>query len=166
MRSCAELPPRTRRIHNVLQAPVVVLGTTSAHAENTHTIFGGECQGANYLRARGEYDPADHAALTAMELPPRTRRIPAPDGTCAPVGGTTSAHAENTRPRLPRTHSPVNYLRARGEYPPRGEKHTVFLELPPRTRRIPLGGALMDLWNGTTSAHAENTQGSGENQGR
>ena len=31
----AELPPRTRRIHNGFKPPRCQLGTTSAHAENT-----------------------------------------------------------------------------------------------------------------------------------
>ena len=35
-----ELPPRTRRIHNILQQNVIPIGTTSAHAENTLNELG------------------------------------------------------------------------------------------------------------------------------
>ena len=79
-----------------MQAPVVVLGTTSAHAENTNEqIVFPDCD-RNYLRARGEYDRVDSGIPQAAELPPRTRRIPDAAAKAAAHPGTTSAHAENT----------------------------------------------------------------------
>ena len=71
--------------------------------------------------------------------------------------GTTSAHAENTfQVAADGCHS-GNYLRARGEYMPPTPAVTGFLELPPRTRRIPRSVWPMVTTGGTTSAHAENT---------
>ena len=55
-------------------------------------------------------------ASTLWELPPRTRRIPARRRAGLCVRGTTSAHAENTRPTAAGVEKPRNYLRARGEY--------------------------------------------------
>ena len=50
----------------------------------------------NYLRVRGEYQNRGRRCVGIEELPPRTRRIPTPPALPAPVGGTTSAYAENT----------------------------------------------------------------------
>ena len=50
-----ELPPRTRRIHSHGDHFDEILGTTSAHAENT-CCYPSEISCIwNYLRARGEY---------------------------------------------------------------------------------------------------------------
>ena len=132
-----ELPPRTRRIPCGAIARATVLGTTSAHAENTPGD-GGFC---------GFWG----------ELPPRTRRIPGSQGKENRDAGTTSAHAENTFASWLALAASRNYLRARGEYiwPPVRAKD--LPELPPRTRRIPdLKDEKVDTV-GTTSAHAENT---------
>ena len=51
-------------------------GTTSAHAENTLGFEEAGLRSRNYLRARGEYEAEAVNELQAMELPPRTRRIP------------------------------------------------------------------------------------------
>ena len=73
--------------------------------------------------------------------------------------GTTSACAENTA-RGHGDHRVVrNYLRVRGEYDMKSLLSKLFLELPPRARRIP---ALVEGYlqkPGTTSACAENTSG-------
>ena len=50
------------------------------------------------------------------ELPPRTRRIPAPATILPRTCGTTSAHAENTNQGTNLATHQGNYLRARGEY--------------------------------------------------
>ena len=50
----------------------------------------------NYLRVRGEYPLTQRARGVGSELPPRTRRIRASRRQKTPIGGTTSAHAENT----------------------------------------------------------------------
>ena len=91
-----ELPPRTRRIPSWFSTSVNKSGTTSAHAENTRLARHRPVGWWNYLRARGEYCRQRPRSWPAPELPPRTRRIPAPplSGTHQP--GTTSAHAENT----------------------------------------------------------------------
>ena len=131
-----ELPPRTRRILSAASIVRMMRGTTSAHAENTSPGLWRIGTARNYLRARGEYDPADHPALTEMELPPRTRRI-LPCATMAAVAtGTTSAHAENTTAGGRSSVTAGNYLRARGEYTSATLAPASFLELPPRTRRI------------------------------
>ena len=51
----SELPPRTRRIRRKTASPLVPLGTTSAHAENTFPVAVFQWSSGNYLRARGEY---------------------------------------------------------------------------------------------------------------
>ena len=91
------------------------------------------------------------------ELPPRTRRIPAPINSRHCSRGTTSAYAENTGSGLRWWRAPGNYLRVRGEYSmltQLGREHT---ELPPRTRRIHLSTRARYFCSGTTSAYAENT---------
>ena len=51
-----------------------------------------------------------------------------------------------------------NYLRVRGEYPPRLRAHRGKQELPPRARRIPATASASRSKQGTTSACAENTK--------
>ena len=93
------------------------------------------------------------------ELPPRTRRILADDYCFGVLGGTTSAHAENTGVMLSQIFGWWNYLRARGEYNTRKPKPRGRKELPPRTRRILASRYRPSTAPGTTSAHAENTRG-------
>ena len=52
---CKELPPRTRRIPPATRANAPIMGTTSAHAENTQASRPTPPGLWNYLRARGEY---------------------------------------------------------------------------------------------------------------
>ena len=152
-----ELPPRTRRIRKILHTKMAIHGTTSAHAENTRTAATCLPNPRNYLRARGEYGACFSLKGCCMELPPRTRRIPAKFPLRSPHLGTTSAHAENTQPGYGICPPPWNYLRARGEYRDAAIVPTKPWELPPRTRRIhnPVMG--FARLRGTTSAHAENT---------
>ena len=91
-------------------------GTTSAHAENTPLRGERVCGDGNYLRARGEYIPLPPAPGPPGELPPRTRRIPQHGASTWLLGGTTSAHAENTHLVAELVRESRNYLRARGEY--------------------------------------------------
>ena len=71
--------------------------------------------------------------------------------------GTTSACAENTA-RGHGDHRVVrNYLRVRGEYDMKSLLSKLFLELPPRARRILADGGDPGQPLGTTSACAENT---------
>ena len=111
----------------------------------------------NYLRARGEYNQAKAAELLKLELPPRTRRIQGKWDPGAGDGGTTSAHAENTKHHHHQRNPIRNYLRARGEYTIMAGSTMLKAELPPRTRRIPRKYYTVTLHKGTTSAHAENT---------
>ena len=53
-----ELPPRARRIRNILLEHGHGPGTTSACAENTTTILKKTRYLWNYLRVRGEYAKA------------------------------------------------------------------------------------------------------------
>ena len=131
-----ELPPRTRRIREHTATGERQMGTTSAHAENTHHRPRRPRRPGNYLRARGEYDAKGFDGLDKAELPPRTRRIPLRAEERLGLMGTTSAHAENTST----TPRPIgfdrNYLRARGEYEVKALLEQISKELPPRTRRI------------------------------
>ena len=153
-----ELPPRARRIHNISIHDRVWYGTTSACAENTSAAKTDDSSFRNYLRVRGEYDPADHPDLDRLELPPRARRIRVHVGPGVTSVGTTSACAENTRHRHHRWHPGGNYLRVRGEYGRPEYVLTHSQELPPRARRI--RNCVPSLSNavGTTSACAENTR--------
>ena len=154
-----ELPPRARRIHGVLQAPVVVLGTTSACAENTVRALAFPLSAWNYLRVRGEYMLQIRVRVVDKELPPRARRIQRKYLNWPVASGTTSACAENTRFLQDQTTRTWNYLRVRGEYL-RKRYHTHHpRELPPRARRILLNKLPIQIKNGTTSACAENTVG-------
>ena len=154
-----ELPPRTRRILFIAHALLLFLGTTSAHAENTSRRSGTGAAMRNYLRARGEYSANEDAWADDLELPPRTRRIHTVDNLLGHIIGTTSAHAENTSGNYRVEVNIRNYLRARGEYHDGTLMPMIFMELPPRTRRIPLFAFRDPRIRGTTSAHAENTAG-------
>ena len=70
-----ELPPRTRRILAHELGVTILMGTTSAYAENTADDVYVALHQRNYLRVRGEYDSFSSSAAFAWELPPRTRRI-------------------------------------------------------------------------------------------
>ena len=94
--SSLELPPRTRRIRRPSWTVALLLGTTSAHAENTHSRSRDWPCPRNYLRARGEYSSKPLQHTTTVELPPRTRRILLFIIHTPLWSGTTSAHAENT----------------------------------------------------------------------
>ena len=134
-----ELPPRARRIRTFHRFYLHKHGTTSACAENTAVgkLF---AQGhGNYLRVRGEYEDAGIGALSALELPPRARRIPTRWRSCV----------QKTR----------NYLRVRGEYGISLRVEGATRELPPRARRIPPEKDKTAGKTGTTSACAENTCG-------
>ena len=115
-RSASELPPRTRRIHKNKITLTTLLGTTSAHAENTPHYFSINLSSRNYLRARGEYIAECDLTLAELELPPRTRRIRFHGFQRFACVGTTSAHAENTSRAAHPWRTQRNYLRARGEY--------------------------------------------------
>ena len=132
-----ELPPRARRIHDLEVSSTEGSGTTSACAENTN---GG-----------------DSAHKLIVELPPRARRIPHAFLQACVNTGTTSACAENTSLSPAGHHHGGNYLRVRGEYVGHQRFWLVFLELPPRARRILLPGRPSKRSRGTTSACAENT---------
>ena len=72
----AELPPRTRRILAHELGVTILMGTTSAYAENTADDVYVALHQRNYLRVRGEYTIRDLRLALRQELPPRTRRIP------------------------------------------------------------------------------------------
>ena len=91
-----ELPPRTRRIPVSGRNFFPLSGTTSAYAENTSGRRLRTRLTRNYLRVRGEYNGAMERWDNALELPPRTRRIPRTAVIFSDGGGTTSAYAENT----------------------------------------------------------------------
>ena len=131
-----ELPPRARRILNILLEHGHCSGTTSACAENTICGAGVAWHLGNYLRVRGEYTSGTDRIHFSTELPPRARRILTDFLKNAWEGGTTSACAENTPIPGICMGAKRNYLRVRGEYPANSLKVLVTLELPPRARRI------------------------------
>ena len=136
-RNVQELPPRARRIQPLKVNDFLLLGTTSACAENTLKTRTERVPLGNYLRVRGEYEISEGLFAHVAELPPRARRI-LPKGISRQAGyGTTSACAENT--------SWVKTLLFFSE------------ELPPRARRILRFQELFSILGGTTSACAENT---------
>ena len=152
-----ELPPRARRIHPKRKPMMRCAGTTSACAENTWTRPRPWPNTWNYLRVRGEYLIKLTDKQKRTELPPRARRIHPKRKPMMRCAGTTSACAENTwtRPRpWPNT---WNYLRVRGEYMMLNRCGYGTKELPPRARRIPHFGGRHEIYAGTTSACAENT---------
>ena len=111
-----ELPPRARRIQAFENLTGLVLGTTSACAENTLLKLPSQPSYWNYLRVRGEYAALKHSYAELAELPPRARRIRASIVCRAFCWGTTSACAENTARPLASNTIKRNYLRVRGEY--------------------------------------------------
>ena len=131
-----ELPPRARRIPTTQLFVVVVVGTTSACAENTYGVSSSVSVVWNYLRVRGEYSENHGDELVEVELPPRARRIRLEFVKNTIVDGTTSACAENTGFRVFLRVFAWNYLRVRGEYSWTGRRGGRTGELPPRARRI------------------------------
>ena len=106
---------------------------------------------------RGEYREVCSSNSARAELPPRARRIRLLDLEFGRLVGTTSACAENTGAGVTYAALHRNYLRVRGEYEAYSMNTILYLELPPRARRI-----LAVRWfrlesEGTTSACAENT---------
>ena len=91
-----ELPPRARRILRTNRTSRLILGTTSACAENTVPQKCNLWGRRNYLRVRGEYRIDGSVVHDLLELPPRARRILAEGGVTGRDLGTTSACAENT----------------------------------------------------------------------
>ena len=152
-----ELPPRARRILHLLLFVSVLVGTTSACAENTRDVYPGQRHRENYLRVRGEYLTQVMGSLQAVELPPRARRIRRNPRRCIMSLGTTSACAENTLHPTNFVGLGGNYLRVRGEYAMGLFPPTTAWELPPRARRIRAKGDTQLNHQGTTSACAENT---------
>ena len=152
-----ELPPRARRIQQLAEEMGVMIGTTSACAENTTPMTTGGPHGRNYLRVRGEYPSKVPRSAAAMELPPRARRIQCSQSHQQSAPGTTSACAENTVVVACVWGFGWNYLRVRGEYCPTCGAGVGMVELPPRARRIHTYIGLFANQGGTTSACAENT---------
>ena len=152
-----ELPPRTRRILRSKLLARLSYGTTSAYAENTSKNRLKSGKTGNYLRVRGEYGHGRLVSAAHEELPPRTRRIQAFVRGGKAVLGTTSAYAENTQWGRITIRSAWNYLRVRGEYISYQIRLLIFMELPPRTRRILACPGVKPPSRGTTSAYAENT---------
>ena len=152
-----ELPPRARRILILLSLCDVVVGTTSACAENTRDQAVHQNDSWNYLRVRGEYVNGSRVWVTRSELPPRARRIHGDYLVEKPEYGTTSACAENTVNLCGLRRITRNYLRVRGEYSPPAARVRSSKELPPRARRIHTVDYLLRQIIGTTSACAENT---------
>ena len=95
-RNVQELPPRARRIQPLKVNDFLLLGTTSACAENTLKTRTERVPLGNYLRVRGEYEISEGLFAHVAELPPRARRIHV--GCAGELNdfGTTSACAENT----------------------------------------------------------------------
>ena len=154
-----ELPPRARRIPHDGDVVEYGVGTTSACAENTGRVLCSMLAPRNYLRMRGEYQPRAITGWDLWELPPHARRIRSAVWPMLLMWGTTSACAENTHNHHRHFRHPRNYLRMRGEYKPSNSHSIVSMELPPHARRILGKDGDCEVYNGTTSACAENTIG-------
>ena len=154
-----ELPPRARRIQNIISSGLGFHGTTSACAENTRCYQGHSRAARNYLRVRGEYRLLRKAENLMGELPPRARRILEVWMDQLGKSGTTSACAENTCFVKQKYQGWRNYLRVRGEYLTHKRLLAALGELPPRARRIRPQDFRSWGSRGTTSACAENTIG-------
>ena len=154
---CWELPPRARRIPDLVGEAQPAGGTTSACAENTYHHLAYDTLNRNYLRVRGEYWCARVPRCRDGELPPRARRIHAAPGGWRGSHGTTSACAENTLLSVSHQGRAWNYLRVRGEYLLISTSTRAGSELPPRARRIQTESFNIMRIIGTTSACAENT---------
>ena len=152
-----ELPPRARRILKRGFARLGQYGTTSACAENTQAQCMLLIERRNYLRVRGEYHVIGSGRMLNTELPPRARRIHAQMLQIRIRVGTTSACAENTKTSIRTPPKVWNYLRVRGEYGAPRFEPCGSLELPPRARRILAISITVCIFDGTTSACAENT---------
>ena len=161
-----ELPPRARRIRWLYPDYTRGSGTTSACAENTFRDLGKCCLRRNYLRVRGEYNDIWERWEDKAELPPRARRILYSTHGRMQMTGTTSACAENTEREKIAYKVDGNYLRVRGEYPWPRALPPPYRELPPRARRILIGGFQPFHGGGTTSACAENTPTSTQKPGK
>ena len=159
----SELPPHARRIHRCYAGDRMILGTTSACAENTDSINTMPVIGGNYLRMRGEYGVFITQGKLSLELPPHARRILALDQITRKNQGTTSACAENTSTYATPGAPTRNYLRMRGEYFDKPQGDEGLGELPPHARRIPSSWRIISMMEGTTSACAENTPHPGLN---
>ena len=153
----SELPPHARRIPLISPRAEVLVGTTSACAENTAAERRQESKERNYLRMRGEYTSEPGQKLSRSELPPHARRIHLRPPYVANLGGTTSACAENTFSANFPAQKGRNYLRMRGEYILPGNYSVILMELPPHARRILERVSGEFSLAGTTSACAENT---------
>ena len=153
----AELPPRARRIPQVVSIFAAPAGTTSACAENTVPQQPRHHPPRNYLRVRGEYPRNRRHQACRWELPPRARRIRLRIVLLGHQHGTTSACAENTTRWHPPRSPLRNYLRVRGEYEKTRAFRAKTKELPPRARRIRVVSDVAGDILGTTSACAENT---------
>ena len=114
--SILELPPHARRIPGIALRYGLLLGTTSACAENTMSGSLLSLGSWNYLRMRGEYLHRVDTTYTLMELPPHARRIRGNLLSRLHLLGTTSACAENTGTTPFGGAESRNYLRMRGEY--------------------------------------------------
>ena len=91
-----ELPPRARRIPEIVALVCGMIGTTSACAENTAAQLLRAYRIRNYLRVRGEYMRPGLMRRGFPELPPRARRILLFCFRFFAFIRTTSACAENT----------------------------------------------------------------------
>ena len=94
----------------------IMVGTTSACAENTFACSARVVSPWNYLRVRGEYLGGLAGNTKFLELPPRARRIQSCQVNIPIGNGTTSACAENTEWCVMHIENERNYLRVRGEY--------------------------------------------------
>ena len=152
------LPPPTRGIPPLRPQSRVGFGSTPAHAGNTIALGGANSWTRVYPRPRGEYLPRLALRLASGGLPPPTRGIPLHRCHGCDRGWSTPAHAGNTWGQAsPYTPAPV-YPRPRGEYTCAIRHVGIVHGLPPPTRGILGRLAGRHRRDGSTPAHAGNTQ--------
>ena len=150
-----ELPPHTRRRAPNDTPALAPPGTTSAYAEKSISMIGGQSQIGNYLRIRGEEHRTTHQRWLHLELPPHTRRRAECFMWYSGCYGTTSAYAEKSVSAMMPITTSRNYLRIRGEEFENPAPEAVSTELPPHTRRRANCKAVEIPSKRTTSAYAE-----------
>ena len=110
-----------------------------------------------YPRPRGEYANDSLSPLCSEGLPPPTRGIPAGCAEYALSPGSTPAHAGNTNRLVVGGVKGGVYPRPRGEYRVGNTAEAIGAGLPPPTRGIPVPIRDNRSPEGSTPAHAGNT---------
>ena len=151
------LPPLARRERSSAHAVTSRSGSTSARAERTAMAPSRYGTFTVYLRSRGENPPSSVTVWPQRGLPPLARREHVITVIFLMPSRSTSARAERTGQKTPRSPHPQVYLRSRGENRPRRRRPRLIRGLPPLARRERCHGGRAQVGARSTSARAERT---------